>query len=224
MYAKKTGRLQERLDVYWIVHNFVRVHFTTRQVPAVALGILDHGFALHENLHDSKSGINAERRLSYTKRNQRPAATIPYKLSGPFRAATKPDKLSEQGNSRAQSTRMVFTPWNSRHNLGTHTILDSSCNPLVSPSRPWPRLSQTLWLLTVYLPAPTRTSAHRRWHGICPPHGSVGSMPPGSACRLQGLPRPPGHPDAQGVWGCQHSCERRGAEGVQEGGLASQLA
>ena len=34
--------------VYWIVHNFVRVHFTTRQVPAVALGILDHGFALHE--------------------------------------------------------------------------------------------------------------------------------------------------------------------------------
>ena len=40
MYAKETGRLQERLDVYWIVHNFVRVHFTTRQVPAVALGIL----------------------------------------------------------------------------------------------------------------------------------------------------------------------------------------
>ena len=35
-YAKHTGRLQERLDVYGIVHNFVRVHFTTRQVPAVA--------------------------------------------------------------------------------------------------------------------------------------------------------------------------------------------
>jgi hypothetical protein len=48
MYAKTTGRLQERLDVYWIVHNFVRVHFTTRQVPAVALGIRDYGFALHE--------------------------------------------------------------------------------------------------------------------------------------------------------------------------------
>jgi len=30
------------------VQNVVRVHFTTRQVPAVALGILDHGFALHE--------------------------------------------------------------------------------------------------------------------------------------------------------------------------------
>src|SRR4029434_9345267 len=25
-YAKNQARLQERLDVYWIVHNFVRVH------------------------------------------------------------------------------------------------------------------------------------------------------------------------------------------------------
>ena len=48
MYAKNTGRLQERLDVYGIVHHIVPVHVTTRQVPAVALGILDHGFALHE--------------------------------------------------------------------------------------------------------------------------------------------------------------------------------
>ena len=36
MSAKKTGRLQERLEGYWMVHHFVRVHFTTRQVPAVA--------------------------------------------------------------------------------------------------------------------------------------------------------------------------------------------
>ena len=48
MYAKNTARLQERLDVYWIVHNFVRVHFTTRQVPAVALGILEYGLSLKE--------------------------------------------------------------------------------------------------------------------------------------------------------------------------------
>jgi hypothetical protein len=48
MYAKETARLQERLDVYWIVHNFVRVHFTTRQVPAVALGVLESGLSLHE--------------------------------------------------------------------------------------------------------------------------------------------------------------------------------
>jgi hypothetical protein len=47
-YAKKTGRLQERVEVYWSVHNVVRGHFTTRQVPAVALGMLDRGFALHE--------------------------------------------------------------------------------------------------------------------------------------------------------------------------------
>ena len=48
MYAKNTGRLQERLDVYWMVHNVVRVHFTTRQVPAVALGVLKSGLSLHE--------------------------------------------------------------------------------------------------------------------------------------------------------------------------------
>jgi hypothetical protein len=48
MYAKHTGRLQERLEVYWSVHNFVRVHFTTRQVPAVALGVLASGLSLHE--------------------------------------------------------------------------------------------------------------------------------------------------------------------------------
>src|SRR5262249_2388067 len=48
MYAKHTGQLQERLDVYWIVHNFVRVHFTTRQVPAVALGVLEDGLSLNE--------------------------------------------------------------------------------------------------------------------------------------------------------------------------------
>jgi hypothetical protein len=48
MYAKTTGRLQERLDVYWIVHNFVRVPFTTHRVPAVALGILEQGFSLYQ--------------------------------------------------------------------------------------------------------------------------------------------------------------------------------
>ena len=44
-YAKNRQRLQQRLDVYWIVHNFVRVHFTTRQIPAVALGILSQGLS-----------------------------------------------------------------------------------------------------------------------------------------------------------------------------------
>jgi hypothetical protein len=48
MYAKNTGRLQERLDVYWMVHNFVRAHFTTRQVPAGALGVLEYNLSLNE--------------------------------------------------------------------------------------------------------------------------------------------------------------------------------
>jgi hypothetical protein len=47
-YAKKTGRLQERVEVYGIGHNFVRVHFTTRQVPAVALGVLEESCSLQE--------------------------------------------------------------------------------------------------------------------------------------------------------------------------------
>jgi hypothetical protein len=45
-YAKKKKRLQQRLDVYGILHNFVRVHFTTQHVPAVALGIIEQGLSL----------------------------------------------------------------------------------------------------------------------------------------------------------------------------------
>jgi hypothetical protein len=47
-YAKKKKRLQQRLDVYWILHNFGRVHFTTKYVPAVALGIIEQGLSLAE--------------------------------------------------------------------------------------------------------------------------------------------------------------------------------
>src|SRR3954452_15302642 len=47
-YAKKKKRLQQRLDVYWILHNFGRVHFTTQHVPAVALGIIEQGLSLAE--------------------------------------------------------------------------------------------------------------------------------------------------------------------------------
>ena len=48
-YAKKESRLQERLDLIWIFHNFTKIHFTTRQVPAVALGIMKQGIKV-ENL------------------------------------------------------------------------------------------------------------------------------------------------------------------------------
>ena len=47
-YAKKQTRLQQGLDVYWIVHNFIRSHFTTGKVPAVSLGILEQGFSFQE--------------------------------------------------------------------------------------------------------------------------------------------------------------------------------
>ena len=44
-YAKKKTGLQRTLDVFWIVHNFIRKHFTTRYVPAVALGLLKEGLS-----------------------------------------------------------------------------------------------------------------------------------------------------------------------------------
>lgn len=44
-YAKHPQALKRRLDAYWVLHNFVRVHFTTHQVPAVALGILEQGLS-----------------------------------------------------------------------------------------------------------------------------------------------------------------------------------
>jgi hypothetical protein len=47
-YAKKKKRLKPSLDVYWILHNFARVHFTTQHVPAVALGIIEQGLSLAE--------------------------------------------------------------------------------------------------------------------------------------------------------------------------------
>ena len=43
-----TTGLQRLLRVYWVVHNFLRVHFTTREVPAVALGILERRLSVQE--------------------------------------------------------------------------------------------------------------------------------------------------------------------------------
>jgi transposase-like protein len=47
-YAKATTGLQRLLRVYWVVHNFLRVHFTTREVPAVTLGILERRLSVQE--------------------------------------------------------------------------------------------------------------------------------------------------------------------------------
>jgi len=47
-YAKSTAGLQRILNVYWVIHNFVRVHFTTQEVPAVALGVLERRLSVDE--------------------------------------------------------------------------------------------------------------------------------------------------------------------------------
>jgi hypothetical protein len=49
-YTKKTLRPQERLNLIWIQHNFVRQHFTTGEVPAVAAGIIEDGRSLKDLL------------------------------------------------------------------------------------------------------------------------------------------------------------------------------
>jgi len=44
-YAKAETGLQRVLNIYWVIHNFVRVHFTlyTKEVPAVSLGVMESG-------------------------------------------------------------------------------------------------------------------------------------------------------------------------------------
>ena len=49
-YAKDISGLQRVLDIFWMVHNFVRPHFTTRTVPAVGIGILEKGLSWEDLL------------------------------------------------------------------------------------------------------------------------------------------------------------------------------
>ena len=45
-YAKCKEGLQRTLDVHQIIHNFVRRHWTTKEVPAVALGVIQGALCL----------------------------------------------------------------------------------------------------------------------------------------------------------------------------------
>jgi len=47
-YAKCKKGLQRTLDLYWVIHNFVRKHFITREVPAVKIGILNSEITLED--------------------------------------------------------------------------------------------------------------------------------------------------------------------------------
>ena len=47
-YAKCKNALQRTLDLYWVMHNFVRKHFTTHKVPAVDIGILQSEISLED--------------------------------------------------------------------------------------------------------------------------------------------------------------------------------
>ncbi len=43
-YAKSTNGLQRVLDCYWVFHNFVKKHFTTKEVPGVKMGVIKAPF------------------------------------------------------------------------------------------------------------------------------------------------------------------------------------
>ncbi len=47
-YAKSQGGLRRVLRMYWVIHNFVRKHFTTKEVPAVKLGVLEREISVEE--------------------------------------------------------------------------------------------------------------------------------------------------------------------------------
>jgi hypothetical protein len=49
-YAKCKEGLQRTLDVHQVIHNFIRRHWTTQQVPAVAMGILEDALCLEDIL------------------------------------------------------------------------------------------------------------------------------------------------------------------------------
>lgn len=49
-YAKTRTTLQRTLDVLWVIHNFIRPHFTTKEVPAVALGIIKKALSWKQSL------------------------------------------------------------------------------------------------------------------------------------------------------------------------------
>jgi len=44
-YAKVKEKLQQRLDLHWIKHNFIDAHYTTKKVPAIDIGIIDNPFS-----------------------------------------------------------------------------------------------------------------------------------------------------------------------------------
>lgn len=47
-YAKSKETLQLSLDMFWCLHNFVNKHFTTKKVPAVAIGIIQQPLSIEQ--------------------------------------------------------------------------------------------------------------------------------------------------------------------------------
>ena len=55
-YAKTKNGLQRTLDIQQLIHNFVRPYWTTKEVPAVSLGIINEPFTL-ENISSMQKAV-----------------------------------------------------------------------------------------------------------------------------------------------------------------------
>ena len=49
-YAKHKSGLQRMLDLFWVNHNFIKEHFTTEKVPAVAMNIIERPITWNDGL------------------------------------------------------------------------------------------------------------------------------------------------------------------------------
>ena len=54
-YAKNTNGLQRTLDLYWVVHNYIRTHYMTKTVPAVAVGLIEKEMTWFDVLYTRKN-------------------------------------------------------------------------------------------------------------------------------------------------------------------------
>ncbi len=107
-YAKSKTGLQRTLDIFWIVHNFIRKHFTTQNVPAVALGILEQGLSWEQALTIQKSPgtriLVLINKMAYNQAEPVPASLSPAKR--PRQPGTQPLPFEDRQVARAEIYEM----------------------------------------------------------------------------------------------------------------------
>lgn len=96
-------------DVYWIRHNFVRVHFITKQIPAVALGIIEQGLSFR-NLHPMRLEFNGTSAQKSQGNISHPICEKRHSLFCGYRLAFQKDGVTIQLSRHSWSGRDAFRP------------------------------------------------------------------------------------------------------------------